>query len=63
MESAIDKEVGVSCSGFIANQSGELIASAKTFNRLVNKESVRELLGNKSLMIKHVVPKGTVRIY
>jgi len=62
MEKQIDKEVGVSCSGFVANQSGELIASAKTFDRLVDK-SVRDLLGNKSLVIKHIVPTGTIRIY
>lgn len=63
MEKQIDEEVGISCSGFIASRSGKLVASAKTFDRLSNKESVRDLLGNKSLVIKHIVPKGTIRIY
>ncbi len=63
MEKAIDKEVGVSCSGFIAEQNGKSVASAKAFDRLANKESVRRLLGNKSLVIKQVVPKGMIRIY
>lgn len=61
MKKKIDAEVGVSCPGFIAEQSGELIASAKTFNTLVNR--AKELLGNKFLLIKHVVPEGTIRIY
>jgi hypothetical protein len=61
MKKKIDTEVGVSCPGFIAEQAGELIASAKTFNTLANR--VKELLGNKSLVMKHVVPAGMIRIY
>jgi|APCry1669189204_1035204.scaffolds.fasta_scaffold273312_2 hypothetical protein len=63
MKKQTDKTVGISCSGFIALQNGKLIASAKSFNRLVNKEIIINLLGNRSLLIKHVVPKGTIRIY
>jgi hypothetical protein len=63
MKKQTDKNVGISCSGFIALQNGELIASAKTFDKLTDKESVKDLLGNRSLLIKHVAPKETVRIY
>lgn len=61
MKEKIDKEVGVSCSGFVANQNGKLIASARTFKGLANR--VNELLGDPSLVIKHVVPKGMLRVY
>ncbi len=61
MKKKIDKEVGVSYSGFVANQNGELIASARTFKELVNR--VNELLGSQSLVIKHVVPEGMIRVY
>jgi len=63
MKKQTDETVGISCSGFIALQNGELIASAKTFDKLTNKENVKDLLGNRSLLIKHVVPKETTRIY
>ena len=61
MKKKIDKEVGVSCSGFVVNQNGKLIASARTFSGLANR--VNELLGGSSLVIKHVVPKGVFEIY
>jgi len=61
MKKKIDKEVGISCSGFVANQAGKLIASARTFSGLANR--VSELLGDSSLVIKHVVPEGMIRVY
>jgi len=61
MKNKIDKEVGVSCSGFVANQNGKLIASARAFKGLADR--VNELLGDPSLVIKHVVPEGMLRAY
>lgn len=61
MKEIIDKEVRISYSGFVAENNRKLIASARTFNGLV--KSIKRLLGDKDLVIKHVVPKGMLRIY
>ena len=50
-------------SGFAACYKGETIAVAQTFDKLVNKEEVEKLLGNKDLLIKHTVPEGTIVVY
>ncbi len=63
MEKQIDKMVGISCSGFIAARNGKPIASAKTFDGLVNKGVIKGSLGDESLIIKYVVPEGMIRIY
>ena len=63
MGKEINERVGVSCSGFVIRRAGEVIASAETFDKLMKKKSVRKLVGNKSLVIGHVVPPGTIEIY
>lgn len=62
MNKDINKEVGVSCSGFVAEQAGKVIASAKTFNGLMRKKVVKKLLGSKTLLFRHVIPEGMTRI-
>ena len=49
--------------GFAASYKGETIAVARSFEKLINKGEVRELLGNKDLLIKHTVPEGMVVVY
>jgi len=63
MNKDINREVGVSRPGFVAEQDGKAIASAETLNGLMGKEAVRGLLGDKTLLIRHVVPERTIRIY
>ena len=62
MNKDTDKEVGVSCSGFVAEQTGKVIASARTFNGLMRKKVVKRLLGSKTLVFRHVIPEGMTRI-
>jgi flagellar motor component MotA len=62
MNKDIDKEVGVSRSGFVAEQAGKVIASAETFNGLMRKKVVKKLLGSKTLFFRHVLPEGMTRI-
>ena len=49
--------------GFAACYNGETIATARNFETLANKPKVRELLGNKKLVIKHTVPEGMIAVY
>jgi len=63
MNKNVNREVGVSRRGFVAEEKGEVIASAETFNGLTKKEGVGKLFGDKTLLIRHVVPEGTFRIY
>ena len=49
--------------GFAACYKGKTIATARSFDKLIDRGGVRELLGNKDLVIKHTVPKGTVVVY
>ncbi len=63
MGKAIDKTIGVSRTGYIAKRNGKLVASSTTLLGLANIKIVRKLIGNGSLTIGHVVPKGTIRIY
>jgi len=50
-------------SGFAAFYKGEIIATAQSFDKLINKEEVKELLGDKDLLIKHTVPEGMIAVY
>jgi len=61
MNKDIDKEVGVSCSGFVAEQAGKVIASSKTFNGLRRKKVVKKLLDSEMLWFRHVLPEGMTR--
>lgn len=49
--------------GFAACYKGETIASAQSFEKLVNKAEVRGLLGKKGFVIKHTVPEGMIAVY
>jgi hypothetical protein len=49
--------------GFAACYKGQTIANARSFKTLVNKREVRNLLGNKDLVIKHTVPEGMIAVY
>lgn len=61
MNKDINKEVGVSRSGFVAEQAGKVIASAETFNGLMRKKVVKKLSGSKTLWFRHVLPEGMTR--
>jgi len=61
MNKDVDKEVGVSCSGFVAEYNGKVIASAKTFNGLKRKKVVKKLLDSPTLWFRHVLPEGMTR--
>ncbi|HEX75764.1 MAG TPA: hypothetical protein G4O12_04185 [Dehalococcoidia bacterium] len=50
-------------SGFAACYDGKTIATARSFETLANKPKVRELLGNKKLVIKHTIPEGMIAVY
>jgi len=54
---------GLQGSGFTACYNGETIATARSFETLANKPKVKELLGNKKLIIKHTVPEGMIAVY
>ena len=54
---------GLQGSGFAACYNGKTIATARSFETLANKPKVRELLGNKKLVIKHTVPEGMIAVY
>ena len=49
--------------GFAACYKGKTIATARSFDKLIDKGGVRELLGNRDLLIKHTVPEGIVVVY
>lgn len=61
MNKDVDKEVGVSCAGFVAEQNGKIIASAKTFDGLMRKKVIKKLLESETLTLRHVIPKGVTR--
>ena len=56
-------EVTLRSSGFVACYRGKTIATARNFDTLANKAEVRQLLGNKKLVIKHTVPEGMIAVY
>ncbi len=49
--------------GFVANYKGKPIATTKSFGKLVNTKKVKQLLGNKDLLIKHTNPNGMIVVY
>ena len=49
--------------GFAACYKGKTIATARSFDKLIDKGGVRELLGNRDLVIKHTVPEGMIVVY
>ncbi len=49
--------------GFAACYKGKTIATAPSFDKLIDRGGVRELLGNSDLVIKHTVPEGMIVIY
>jgi len=61
MNKDIDKEVGVSCSGFVVEQAGKVIASSKTFNGLRRKKTVKKLSGSETLWFRYILPEGMTR--
>ena len=61
MNKDIDKEVGVSCSGFVAEQAGKVIASSKTFNGLRRKKTVKKLSGSETLWFRYILPERMTR--
>ena len=49
--------------GFVACYKGKPIATTQSFEKLVNKKEVKQLLGNKDLLIKHTNPNGMIVVY
>ena len=49
--------------GFAACFKGKTIAVARSFDKLIDKGGVRELLGNRDLVIKYTIPEGMVVVY
>lgn len=49
--------------GFVACYKGKPIATTQSFGKLVNKKKVKQLLGNKDLLIKHTNPDGMIVVY
>lgn len=49
--------------GFVACYKGKPIANTESFGKLVNKEKVKQLLGNKDLLIKHTNSDGMIVVY
>jgi len=49
--------------GFVACYKGKPIATTQSFGKLVNKKKVKQLLGNKDLLIKHTNPNGMIVVY
>lgn len=49
--------------GFAAVYKGKAIATAPSFNRLIDKGEVKRLIGNKDLIIQHTVPEGMIVVY
>jgi hypothetical protein len=48
---------------FAACFEGQNIATAKNLEVLLNRKAVKKLIGNKGLIIKHIVPEGMIAIY
>jgi len=61
MNKDINPEVGVSRAGFVAERAGKVLANAEAFDELMEKESVKKLLGDKTVCFKHVIPPGMTR--
>ena len=49
--------------GFVACYKGKPIATTKSLGKLVNRKNVKQLLGNKDLLIKHTNPNGMIVVY
>lgn len=49
--------------GFVACYKGKPITAAQSFEKLVNRKKVKQLLGNKDLLIKHTNPDGMIVVY
>lgn len=49
--------------GFVACYKGQTIASAKSFDILINNTEVKQLFGKRNFIIKHTVPEGMLAVY
>lgn len=49
--------------GFMACYKGKTIAATESFETLLKEDTVKRLLGNRDLVIKHTVPEGMIAIY
>jgi hypothetical protein len=56
----IDKRVGIDYPGYAALQDGQVIASARNFKVLMDKEIVKNSFGKKGFSIGYVRQKGTI---
>lgn len=59
----IDEKVGIDYPGFVAKQDDKVVASARNFKVLLDKDIVKQSLGKKGFVLGQISQKGIFQIF